>query len=66
MTQRFTSTEQTNACPKQERWMKQMRGRMLAVMVGVGGALPIFTGTQGRSPNSLLVTRFTSQILFWD
>ncbi|SOD99817.1 hypothetical protein SAMN06269250_0183 [Spirosoma fluviale] len=46
--------------------MKQMRGRMLAVMVGVGGALPIFTGTQGRSPNSLLVTRFTSQILFWD
>ncbi|GAB3041869.1 WecB/TagA/CpsF family glycosyltransferase [Spirosoma pulveris] len=38
-------------CPKQERWMEQMRGKIQAVMVGVGGALPIFTGTQGRSPN---------------
>ncbi|SOD99821.1 WecB/TagA/CpsF family glycosyltransferase [Spirosoma fluviale] len=38
-------------CPKQERWMQQMRGKIQAVMVGVGGALPIFTGTQGRSPN---------------
>lgn len=37
-------------CPKQERWMAQMRGKIQAVMVGVGGALPILAGTQSRSP----------------
>ncbi|GAB3726373.1 WecB/TagA/CpsF family glycosyltransferase [Spirosoma lituiforme] len=37
-------------CPKQERWMAQMRGRIQAVMVGVGGALLILAGIQGRSP----------------
>ena len=37
-------------CPKQERWMAQMRGKIQAVMVGVGGALPILAGLQGRSP----------------
>ncbi|MEZ0608458.1 WecB/TagA/CpsF family glycosyltransferase [Fibrella sp. WM1] len=37
-------------CPKQERWMAQMRGRIQAVMLGIGGALPILAGTQSRSP----------------
>lgn len=37
-------------CPKQERWIGQMRGRIQAVLLGVGGALPILAGTQGRSP----------------
>ncbi|MEZ0541032.1 WecB/TagA/CpsF family glycosyltransferase [Fibrella arboris] len=38
-------------CPKQERWMAQMRGRIHAVMLGIGGALPILAGAQSRSPN---------------
>jgi N-acetylglucosaminyldiphosphoundecaprenol N-acetyl-beta-D-mannosaminyltransferase len=37
-------------CPKQERWMAQMRGQIQAVMVGIGGALPILAGVQTRSP----------------
>lgn len=37
-------------CPKQERWMAQMRGRIGAVMLGIGGALPILAGVQSRSP----------------
>lgn len=37
-------------CPKQERWMAQMRGRVNCVMVGIGGALPIVAGLQRRAP----------------
>jgi N-acetylglucosaminyldiphosphoundecaprenol N-acetyl-beta-D-mannosaminyltransferase len=37
-------------CPKQERWIAQMRGRVQAVMLGIGGALPILAGVQTRSP----------------
>lgn len=37
-------------CPKQERWIARMRGRVQAVMLGIGGALPILAGTQKRSP----------------
>jgi N-acetylglucosaminyldiphosphoundecaprenol N-acetyl-beta-D-mannosaminyltransferase len=37
-------------CPKQEWWMGRMRGRVQAVMVGVGGALPILAGIQRRIP----------------
>ncbi len=37
-------------CPKQERWMAHMRGRVQAVMLGIGGALPILAGVQSRSP----------------
>lgn len=37
-------------CPKQERWMAQMRGRIPAVMLGIGGALPILTGEHRRAP----------------
>lgn len=37
-------------CPKQERWMAQMRGRVQAVMLGIGGALPILAGVQTRPP----------------
>ncbi|MBC3788256.1 WecB/TagA/CpsF family glycosyltransferase [Spirosoma utsteinense] len=37
-------------CPKQERWMAHMRGKIQAVMIGIGGALPLLAGTQGRSP----------------
>ena len=37
-------------CPKQERWMARMRGRIPAVMLGIGGALPVLTGEHGRAP----------------
>lgn len=37
-------------CPKQERWMASMKGRVQAFMVGVGGALPVMIGMQKRAP----------------
>lgn len=37
-------------CPKQEKWMYQMKGRIPAVMVGIGGALPVLIGEQKRAP----------------
>ncbi|WP_129715169.1 WecB/TagA/CpsF family glycosyltransferase [Pedobacter sp. SYP-B3415] len=37
-------------CPKQERWMSDMKGKIPAVMVGVGGALPVLVGLQKRAP----------------
>ena len=37
-------------CPKQEKWMASMKGRIKAVMIGVGGALPVMVGMQKRAP----------------
>ncbi len=37
-------------CPKQERWMASMKGKIQAVMIGVGGALPVMAGLQKRAP----------------
>lgn len=37
-------------CPKQERWMASMKGRINAVMIGVGGALPVMIGIMKRAP----------------
>jgi N-acetylglucosaminyldiphosphoundecaprenol N-acetyl-beta-D-mannosaminyltransferase len=37
-------------CPKQEEWMASMKGAIKAVMVGVGGALPVMVGMQRRAP----------------
>jgi N-acetylglucosaminyldiphosphoundecaprenol N-acetyl-beta-D-mannosaminyltransferase len=37
-------------CPKQEKWMAQMQGRINAVMIGIGGALPVLLGVQSRAP----------------
>lgn len=37
-------------CPKQERWMAGNQGRIDAVMVGIGGALPVYAGLQKRAP----------------
>lgn len=37
-------------CPKQERWMATMKGKINAVMVGVGGAFPMLVGVQKRAP----------------
>ena len=37
-------------CPKQEKWMASMKGRVNACMVGIGGALPVMVGLQKRAP----------------
>ena len=37
-------------CPKQEWWMSSMAGKLKAVMIGIGGALPVFCGLQKRAP----------------
>lgn len=37
-------------CPKQERWMAEHRGRIHAVMIGVGAAFDFHAGTVRRAP----------------
>jgi len=37
-------------CPKQEKWMASMKGKIQACMVGIGGALPVMIGMQKRAP----------------
>lgn len=37
-------------CPKQERWMADHRGRISAVMIGVGAAFDFLAGTSRRAP----------------
>ena len=37
-------------CPKQEKWMASMQGRVHAEMIGIGGALPVMIGMQKRAP----------------
>lgn len=37
-------------CPKQEKWMGRMKGKINATMIGIGGALPVFLGIQKRAP----------------
>lgn len=37
-------------CPKQEKWMAFAHGKVNAVTIGVGGALPVFIGEQKRAP----------------
>ena len=37
-------------CPKQEKWMLAHRGRVQAVMLGVGAAFDFISGTKPRAP----------------
>ncbi|MVM33717.1 WecB/TagA/CpsF family glycosyltransferase [Spirosoma sp. HMF4905] len=37
-------------CPKQEKWMAALSNRIPAVLLGVGGALPVTVGIQKRAP----------------
>ena len=37
-------------CPKQERWMAEHRGKINAVMIGVGAAFDFHAGTVQRAP----------------
>lgn len=38
-------------CPKQERWMLQHKGRVRAVMLGVGAAFDFYSGRVRQAPN---------------
>lgn len=38
-------------CPKQERWMSAHKNRINGVMIGLGGAFPVFAGQKKRAPN---------------
>lgn len=37
-------------CPKQEKWIAEMKGRIKATMIGIGGALPVMIGMKSRAP----------------
>jgi N-acetylglucosaminyldiphosphoundecaprenol N-acetyl-beta-D-mannosaminyltransferase len=37
-------------CPKQEKWMAEHRGRIRAVMIGIGAAFDYHAGTLNRAP----------------
>ncbi len=37
-------------CPKQEKWMSGMKGKINSCMLGIGGALPVMIGMQKRAP----------------
>lgn len=37
-------------CPKQERWMAAMKGRVDGVMLGLGGAFLLYAGIDRRAP----------------
>lgn len=43
-------------CPKQERWMAEHRGRLPAVMLGVGAAFDFHTGRVRQAPRWMQVT----------
>lgn len=37
-------------CPKQERWMADMKGRVHGLMLGLGGAFLLYAGVDKRAP----------------
>ena len=37
-------------CPKQERWMAAMKGKVNVVMLGLGGAFLLYAGVDSRAP----------------
>lgn len=37
-------------CPKQEKWMNAHKGAVQAVMVGLGGAFPVYAGVKQWAP----------------
>ncbi|WP_084668863.1 WecB/TagA/CpsF family glycosyltransferase [Spirulina major] len=40
-------------CPKQERWIIEHRGKINAVMLGVGAVFPFYAGTVQRAPERM-------------
>lgn len=37
-------------CPKQEKWMAEHQGQIKAVMIGLGGAFPVYAGLKKWAP----------------
>ncbi|WP_366524905.1 WecB/TagA/CpsF family glycosyltransferase [Acaryochloris sp. IP29b_bin.137] len=37
-------------CPKQEKWMAEHQGQVQAVMIGLGGAFPVYAGLKKWAP----------------
>lgn len=37
-------------CPRQEKWMARNKGKINAVMIGIGGVFPVYAGVQSRAP----------------
>lgn len=37
-------------CPKQEKWMAEHKDKVRAVMIGLGGAFPVYAGIHRRAP----------------
>ncbi|WP_445633834.1 Glycosyl transferase [Nostoc sp. DSM 114161] len=37
-------------CPKQENWIAQHKGKIHAVMIGLGGVFPVYAGIHKRAP----------------
>lgn len=37
-------------CPKQEKWMAAMKGKINAIMLGMGGAFLLYAGVDSRAP----------------
>ncbi|WP_366918626.1 WecB/TagA/CpsF family glycosyltransferase [Acaryochloris sp. IP29b_bin.148] len=37
-------------CPKQEQWMAEHQGKVQAVMIGLGGAFPVYAGLKKWAP----------------
>lgn len=40
-------------CPKQEIWMAKQQGKLQGVMIGLGGAFPVYAGLKSRTPRWL-------------
>lgn len=45
-------------CPKQEAWMTQHRNQIQAVMIGLGGAFPVYAGVHRRAPKLIRMAGF--------
>lgn len=45
-------------CPKQERWMAEHKDRVQAVMIGLGGAFPVYAGIHKRAPQLVRASGF--------
>jgi N-acetylglucosaminyldiphosphoundecaprenol N-acetyl-beta-D-mannosaminyltransferase len=45
-------------CPKQEVWMANHKNRVNSVMIGLGGAFPVYAGLHKRAPNLVRAAGF--------
>lgn len=45
-------------CPKQEKWMTEHKDKIQAVMIGLGGAFPVYAGLHKRAPRIIRESGF--------